>query len=193
MLNEAKSKLVKNRNKIKYEIINIENIPHENDCFDFIIANHMLYHVQERRKALSEIKRVLKKDGIFYATTMYNDYMKEMRVLIKEFIMKENRSEFYETLPTNNLIKNFSLQNGEEQLKEFFDNVEIKTFRNSLKITEAHPFIDYIYSCNGINQGNIKFDKIDQKSLFEFINNKLKINGEIFIQADSGIFINKNN
>ena len=40
-----------------------------NNTFEIVIANSMLYHVPEIDKALSEVRRVLKKDGVFYAAT----------------------------------------------------------------------------------------------------------------------------
>ncbi len=41
----------------------IQNIPFENNTFDVVICNHVLEHVENDMKALSEIKRILKKTG----------------------------------------------------------------------------------------------------------------------------------
>lgn len=49
--------------------IDITDIPFEDGSFDFAIANHMLYHVPDLDKAIGEVHRVLKPDGVFYATT----------------------------------------------------------------------------------------------------------------------------
>ena len=43
--------------------LNIENMPLEDNSFDVIMANHILEHVENLPKALSEIKRVLKPNG----------------------------------------------------------------------------------------------------------------------------------
>jgi len=43
--------------------LDIQNMPFEEDVFDIIICNHVLEHVEDDKKALSEIYRVLKKDG----------------------------------------------------------------------------------------------------------------------------------
>lgn len=50
--------------------IDIVDIPFENETFDLIIANSMLYHVKEIELALSEVRRVLKKQGLFYCSTL---------------------------------------------------------------------------------------------------------------------------
>jgi len=44
----------------------MQNIKYPDQSFDFIISHHVLEHVHDDRKALSEIWRVLKDNGIFY-------------------------------------------------------------------------------------------------------------------------------
>ena len=41
-----------------------ENLPYENETFDIVYSSHVLEHVQDEGKALNEMKRVLKKDGV---------------------------------------------------------------------------------------------------------------------------------
>jgi ubiquinone/menaquinone biosynthesis C-methylase UbiE len=43
--------------------IDITDISFENDYFDFIICNHVLEHIQDDRKAMNELFRVLKPSG----------------------------------------------------------------------------------------------------------------------------------
>lgn len=46
---------------IHYEVVNSEELPYEDERFDIVIANMMLYHIPNLDKALSEIRRVLKR------------------------------------------------------------------------------------------------------------------------------------
>lgn len=46
--------------------VNIENIPYDNNTFEFIICAHVLEHVSDDIKAMSELYRVLKKDCICF-------------------------------------------------------------------------------------------------------------------------------
>lgn len=41
----------------------IQNLPFENDSFDIVFCNHVLEHVEDDRKALSELYRVMKPGG----------------------------------------------------------------------------------------------------------------------------------
>jgi SAM-dependent methyltransferase len=44
-------------------VFNIEDIPFQNDYFDYIICSHVLGHVSNEQKAIEELYRVLKPEG----------------------------------------------------------------------------------------------------------------------------------
>lgn len=44
-------------------IVDITNMQYEDNTFDYIISNHVMEHIVDEEKAVSEIKRVLKPDG----------------------------------------------------------------------------------------------------------------------------------
>jgi SAM-dependent methyltransferase len=52
--------------------MDIMNIPYSSDSFDFVICNHVLEHVANDRKALSEIYRVLKPGGLAILQTPFS-------------------------------------------------------------------------------------------------------------------------
>ena len=51
-------------------------IPFSNDMFDFVIANHILEHIPDYHKALSEFYRILKPGGIAILQTPYSRILK---------------------------------------------------------------------------------------------------------------------
>lgn len=61
MLNKAKDKL----GDVKFEESFAENMPYEDEQFDVIINNYAFHHFLKKEKALDEIHRVLKKDGVY--------------------------------------------------------------------------------------------------------------------------------
>jgi SAM-dependent methyltransferase len=63
----------KNQNTQK---IDATEIPYRNVTFDFLIANHILEHIPNYRKALSEFYRILKPGGVAILQTPYSKLLK---------------------------------------------------------------------------------------------------------------------
>jgi len=160
-----------------FQQIDIQDIPFANDTFDIVIANHMLYHVPELPKALSEVKRVLKVDGRFYSSTISNNGMQPF--------LHETFKRFYPdtTEFTNNF--SFNLENGFELLSEYFHSVKRIDYEDSLAITETQDLIDWIKSAiTSTSYSETNFDIL--YDYFDFIREKF---GAINIPKENGLFI----
>ena len=180
MIKDTKNALGENQQRFKFKLADAQDIPFEDFSFDVVIANHMLYHVADVEKALSEINRVLKPGGCFYASTVGKNHMKELRDIIYNFDSKIITTKSWE------LTEKFHLENGSEQVVKWFKNVNIKRYEDSLKITEALPLINYIFSM----PGNFKdsFDEVKLVQLISFIEDIINKTGSIFITKDTGFF-----
>ena len=162
-------------------VVNCENIPFKKEFFDAIIANHVLFYLNDLNQGLSEIKRVLKKNGVFYSTTYSKNHMREINELVKEF----NSNVYLSEQP---LYHRFGLENGEMLLKQYFKNVECKIYNDYLDIDNAKPIVNYILSCHG-NQ-DILLEKYDE--FYDFVENKIKEKGFIRITKEACLFICEN-
>jgi len=184
MLNIVKYNLLEVEQVIDYSIMDIQNIEYEDNSFDCAIANHMLYHVQNRDLAISEIARILKADGTFHATTnsLYN--MKGLKDLVKGFDSQLDYSSF-------SVAKEFGIENGAGQLSKHFDSVETLVYEDSLHITEAKPLVDYVLSLEGhVNIQDIMTEsKI--KDFYRYLEDTILREGSINIPKFSGMFIVK--
>lgn len=126
--------------KIEFRQIDIQRIPFEDNTFDVVIANMMLYHVPDIPKGLGEVRRVLKKGGRFYAATFgENGIMEYLCGLFREYGV-EDRS--------NHL---FTLQNGAAQLSPFFSRVERYEYEDALEVTDLGDMADYIATMEGMS------------------------------------------
>ncbi len=172
MLASAKEMLGEN-DKMSYKVVDIQNIPFEDDSFDIVIANMMLYHVPDIHKGLSEVRRVLREDGEFYCATYgENGIVQYISSLLKDFNIE------------GKLNKNFTLQNGKEVLLKHFENVNRLDYEDTLEVTDVNDMIDYIYSLSSMsNISNI--EREDLKSVLE----DNMINGILRVTKEYGMFI----
>ena len=127
MLDSAWRNLVVTGRSYQFKEIDAQEIPFEDETFDCVISNHMLYHVPDRPKAFAEIKRVLKTGGAFFATTVGDNHLKE----ITDWFRQIHKSEVWDSFA--NL---FTLENGLEQVKPFFPNTKISRYEDNLHVTE---------------------------------------------------------
>lgn len=134
---------VGNYDNIEYKVLDIQQIPYEDDSFDVVIANMMLYHVPNIKKGLTEVRRVLKCGGAFYCAT----YGEHGIIEYLSKILSEYRVE-------DKINKNFTLQNGHEILSRTFSSVEKKEYIDSLAVTNIDNMVEYIYSLSGMTSLN---------------------------------------
>jgi ubiquinone/menaquinone biosynthesis C-methylase UbiE len=174
MIEIVKEKLKKYPN-VSTDIIDIQNISYPDNTFDIIIANSMLYHIPNLEKAVSEVYRVLKPGGKFYATTIgtggMNGYLHEK---LKEFNPK---IDAFRPFP-------FNLQNGKEILSKDFPRVELYEHEDSLEIIETSDLVNWILSTTLTS----RFDKKELDGLDIFFERCKDSRGVIRIPKQAGMF-----
>lgn len=181
MLEDAKRNLESIKGNFIFEIVDAKDIPFDNSTFDIVIANHMLFYIKDKNRVFSEINRVLKQDGNFYTSTIGHKHMIELKDLALEFdrrIVLEQTDSDYE----------FSLENGQKHLEQYFNKVELQNYEDSLVVDKVEPLLDYIYSTPGNIKDILKGREEDFKV---FLTTKVRSYGNIFIRKHSGLFICK--
>ncbi len=172
---ENSRKLLGSNSAFSFQQMDIQNIPFENETFDIVIANHMLYHVPDMDKGLSEVYRVLKNSGVFYASTIGENTMCELQEIYSEFSHKGEFS-YQDKL-------SFTLENGKTILEKYFKRIESKRYVDALNVTVMEDLLEYILSYNEIPNENIGDFKDLLQSKFD--------NGSFHISKEQGIFICK--
>ena len=175
MVDAAWRNLVVAGRNFKFKEIDAQSIPFEDETFDMVIANFMLYHVPDRAKAIAEIKRVLKPGGYLIAATVGDHHLQEMM----EVLRKVHISKTWESYANP-----FTLESGLEQLKPFFPNVTMSRYEDNLHVTEIGPMMAYVRS--SLRAADLSEDELAKVSVD--LENDLKEKGKIFITKDSGLF-----
>ncbi len=161
----------------KYKQIDAQSIPYPDESFEIVIANHMLYHVHERAKALQEIRRVLTPGGWLAATTVGENHIRELDGWTRQVYQGKR------VRPSST----FTLENGLEQLKTVFPQVQIRNYSNELRITEVAPLIAYIRS-NGPSDQLIE---PAVKTLKQSLEAELLEKAALKVTIDTGLFLSQ--
>ena len=138
MASEARDKLSTDR-RFTYCVCDVQLLPFPEGSFDQVVANHMLYHVPDRQRALGEIWRVLRPGGRLMAATNGNSHMRELwQMLDRVSPGSEARAVAVDG--------GFSLQNGTAQMAERFTDVTMTRRDDSLEVTDSGPMVEYALS-----------------------------------------------
>ncbi len=161
--------------EIEYKQADIQNLPFEDNSFDVVIANMMLYHVPDVYKAMKEVRRVLKDGGVFYCATYgehnFSDRLAEWFNLSGEKFTPNH---------------NFTLQNGGEMIKSAFSEVKTLFYEDTLKVTDTEDLIDYLLSLLSLKSLN----DIPRQRIKDILAEH-ETDGEIILPKEYGMFISK--
>ena len=132
-------------------------LPYSDDCFDIVMANHVLYHLADIEAGLAEIKRVLKPGGRVLAATDSLQSLPELQVLIRRAIvlLSENGSGVN---PPVSPCEAFALENGTRMLARHFYAVVRHDLPCHLIFDEVEPALEYLDSMRELRQGGLPAD-----------------------------------
>ena len=180
MLRDAKRNLGGEDPRFDFQAFDCQNIPFSSETFDMIIADHVLFYCRDLDKALQEIKRVLKPEGVFFCSAYGARHMEEIIRLVQAF---DSRI----ILSADKLYEKFGKENGPSILGPYFSKIEWHSYEDSLLVTQAEPLIAYILSCHG-NQNQYILDRY--KEFRSFVSKKTAEG--FYITKDAGFFSCKN-
>lgn len=158
-------------------VFDAAHMPFDDNTFDLVIANHMLFYCNDLSQVLQECARVLKVNGHLEASTYSSRHMKEITELVQSFSPQI-------VLSKDKLYEKFGLDHGAQLLSPYFRDIERRKYQDSIVLHEAEPLIAYILSCHG-NQNQLLLDRYK-----EFHDYVVKMTaGGFTITKDAGVFL----
>ena len=158
-------------------VFDAAHMPFDDNTFDLVIANHMLFYCDDLSQVLQECARVLKVNGHLEASTYSSRHMKEITELVQSFSPQI-------VLSKDKLYEKFGLDHGAQLLSPYFRDIERRKYQDSIVLHEAEPLIAYILSCHG-NQNQLLLDRYK-----EFHDYVVKMTaGGFTITKDAGVFL----
>ena len=176
MVTQAQQNLADGPHPFRFEVVDAQAIPYARDRFDGVLANHTLYHVPDRARALAEIRRVLKPGGAFYASTIGERHLQEIRDLVARF--DPDLSAWGER-PDHG----FTLENGSAQLAQTFAEIIVHRYDDDLVVTDPDALVAYVLS------GAMRPPDDRRRNFVRFVHDEFQKRGGTFcITKDSGLF-----
>jgi len=176
MLADARRSLGTDAKRFAFERFDAQAIPHAEGAFDAVIANHMLYHVPDPGRAIGEVHRVLRPGGKFYAATNGNSHLGALRELV----------DCTAPGPWEGFDGSFRLENGEEQLRAFFCDVQLRRIVRELAITVAGAIVDYALSIEWVKPVLVGRKLEEFRELVEGL---IVSQGAFRVATEAGLFI----
>ena len=165
------------RKNIQIQAMDVLDMPFEDNSFDIIVANSMLYHVNDVDSALENLRRILRDEGVFYATTFGKDGQ----------INYINNALFEMGLSDSKEIDgiSFTLENGSELLRNHFSVVKKVTYDDHLEVLEPLDLVEYIFSMSSMSH----IDKTNRDKMKAYFESKKDSKGILTIPMMYGMFI----
>lgn len=138
MLRQARVNLSNAKLHNSFADLDAQALPFGDRSFD-AVSNHLLYHVEDRERAISEVRRVLRPRGAFYAAPNGLAHLRELDRIIKRIRLARS------TLEEN--VERFGLESGESRLRGHFGSVELRRYEDSLLVTEARSSATPHHQC----------------------------------------------
>jgi SAM-dependent methyltransferase len=176
MLQENQRNLQAVPHHFDYHVVDAQSIPFADEMFDAVIANHMLYHVPNRAKAIAEVRRVLKPEGRFYAATNGEGHLRELDMLGTRVVAGV---EIY-----SGEQHSFTLETGAEELGYQFAHVDLHLMEGNLVVTEVEPIIAFMRSTRLGSQ----LSKEHVQAMRDILTREIAEHGSFFITKSTGVF-----
>jgi SAM-dependent methyltransferase len=169
-----------------------QQLPYPDGYFDAVMANHMLFHVQDSDAAIQEFHRVLKPGGIFMATSNSVHNMPELQVLMRRavtLLVPPGTTHIQVPLPHSDF---FTLEAGTRQLSRHFYAVVRYDLPGALVFPSVEPLLAYLESSRSVREPQLPADVAwDDVMLIvrEQVNRLLDHFGELVINKLTGLLV----
>jgi 2-polyprenyl-3-methyl-5-hydroxy-6-metoxy-1,4-benzoquinol methylase len=96
-------KLAKDKVGLVYENESITNLPYKEESFDIVTAFDVIEHVEDHKKAVSELIRVTKKGGLIYTTVPAYMFLWSNHDVVNQHVRRYTMSNFLYLLKEHDL------------------------------------------------------------------------------------------
>jgi SAM-dependent methyltransferase len=177
MLEQARARLAGLPLALELIEADAQRLPFPDASFDVVIASHMLYHVPDRTRALSEVRRVLRRGGRFVAGTNHWTHLLELRELLTRFGVTSA------LLPPARDPDLFDLETAANEISALLDVVGVERRVGALEIRDVEPLIAYVRSM----ADGTSADGATLEALRRHVERQIALMGALHVSTAAGV------
>lgn len=117
--------------------VDAQELPFTDRAFDVVVANHMLYHVPDPTRAVAELARVIRPDGVLMAATVGPGHLRELWQI---------RAGVFGGPPILETAEVFGSVTGAPLLRDRFSAVEWRQYDDELRCTNPDDVLAFMTS-----------------------------------------------
>jgi ubiquinone/menaquinone biosynthesis C-methylase UbiE len=159
---------------IQLQQADIQQLPFDDETFDLVFANFVLFHVEDIFKAISECKRVLKPRGtaVFATGTSQLSRLDTIhRTALKQLGFSKK------VIQHSHPMKRFSLENGADYLRHHFPWFEQLLLHDQRQVPTVQDVLEY-YQAGMIDwafeQAQVKITEEQLNQLYQLVGERLE-------------------
>jgi SAM-dependent methyltransferase len=177
MVAAAKAEL-EDDHRFVFAVTDAAALPFGDGSFDVVVANHMLYHVTDLDRAVTELRRVVAPGGRLVAATNGPQHLAELADLDEQVTngLFDARARFVSACEA------FGLHNGAPHLEAHFNHVVRHGYDDRLVVTEVEPIVAYLQS------SGIRIDPTLLARLRDHLARRIDSDDAIEVTKDTGLF-----
>jgi ubiquinone/menaquinone biosynthesis C-methylase UbiE len=182
MLVDARSRGIQAEISADWLECDVTKLPFEQSTFDTVIANHVLFLVEEPAGGVSEIARLLRPGGMLCATTNHRDHLQEMMALFLD--LSPDHFGHLDKSELRQRRERFNFVSGADHLLPYFEDVKLTTYEDGLEIDRAEilgAWMDY-WADPALNAEL-------REQFLGHISSRIAQEGVLRIRKNSGMFI----
>jgi SAM-dependent methyltransferase len=164
-----------------------EALPFANQTFDYVMANHMLYHVKDQRMALLEMRRVARPGARVLLTTNASDNMRRLRELHDAACLKAGLRSTSDDAPSRFTLEDTAL------IGAVFPDTRVVRRKDALVFRAPEPLLRF-YASFMIDYvdplpGDGRHRPLLLAAMDSLVRDEIAREGEVRIPKDSGCFV----
>jgi ubiquinone/menaquinone biosynthesis C-methylase UbiE len=170
-------------------VADAQDLPFADDVFDTTMALHMLYHVADIDKAISELRRVTKGKGVVLVVTNGMDHMKGIR---ESFDRVMEKMSAHQVTPVLGGPRRFRLEDGAAMLARHFNSVIRDDMRAEIVVPETEPVVRYLMSITSYHEHKLPPDvswESVTKAFIQEVEGLIDRDGAFKTPTHAGVFV----